>query len=152
MISDYAMLYINVKNWMSVGKSISFFQKSDTNLSNSKIVHFLLNQSLRSAKKYLSLVSGADRKICFFWSLFGITWHFIWWQSVTRQYEKMLICSGISVVIFRVVMSDDPKYHNWNAWTTVELQWLEHRWLVYHGCFELAFECLGKNPIAADLG
>ena len=34
---------------------------------------------------------------------------------------------------------------------TVELQWLEHRWLVYHGFFELVLESLGKNPIAADI-
>ena len=26
--------------------------------------------------------------------------------------------------------------------STVELQWLEHRWLVYHGLFELIFETL----------
>ena len=32
---------------------------------------------------------------------------------------------------------------------TVELQWLKHRWLIYHGCFELALESLAKNPIAA---
>ena len=30
--------------------------------------------------------------------------------------------------------------------TTVELQWL-----VYHGCFELILESLGKNLIAADI-
>ena len=35
--------------------------------------------------------------------------------------------------------------------TTVELQWLEHYWLVYHGCFELVLESLGRNLIAADL-
>ena len=35
---------------------------------------------------------------------------------------------------------------------TVELQWLEHWRLVYHGCFELILESLGKKPIAADLG
>ena len=34
---------------------------------------------------------------------------------------------------------------------TVELRWLEHRWLVYHGYFELVLESLGKNPIAADI-
>ena len=28
---------------------------------------------------------------------------------------------------------------------TVELQWLEHRWLVYHGYFELVLESLGKK-------
>ena len=35
--------------------------------------------------------------------------------------------------------------------STVELQWLEHRWLVYYGCFELVLESLGKHPIAADI-
>ena len=34
----------------------------------------------------------------------------------------------------------------------LELQWLEHWWFVYHGCFELILESLGKKPIAADLG
>ena len=34
---------------------------------------------------------------------------------------------------------------------TVELQWLEHRWLVYHGYFELVLETLGKKSIAADI-
>ena len=34
---------------------------------------------------------------------------------------------------------------------TVELQWLRHRWLVYHGCFELILESLGKNLLAADI-
>ena len=35
-----------------------------------------------------------------------------------------------------------------------KLQWFEHGWLIYHGCFELVFESLGKNsnPIATDLG
>ena len=35
---------------------------------------------------------------------------------------------------------------------TVELQWLEHWWLVYHACLKLIFESLGENPLAADLG
>ena len=34
---------------------------------------------------------------------------------------------------------------------TVKLQWLEHRWLVYHGYFELVLESLGKNYIAANI-
>ena len=34
----------------------------------------------------------------------------------------------------------------------VELQWLEHSWLVFHGCFELVLGFLGPNPIVADLG
>ena len=29
---------------------------------------------------------------------------------------------------------------------TVELRWLEHWWLVYHGCFELVLESLEKIP------
>ena len=35
---------------------------------------------------------------------------------------------------------------------TVELQWLEHYWPVYHGCFKLVLVPLGKTPISADLG
>ena len=34
---------------------------------------------------------------------------------------------------------------------TVELQWLEHGWLVYHVYFELDFESIGKNSIDADI-
>ena len=30
--------------------------------------------------------------------------------------------------------------------STVYLQWLEHCWLVYQGCFELVLEFLGKIP------
>ena len=37
-------------------------------------------------------------------------------------------------------------------WYTVELQWLEHWWLVYHGWFELILGSLGTNSIVADLG
>ena len=33
-----------------------------------------------------------------------------------------------------------------NITSTVELQWLEHGWLVWHGCFELVLESLGKHP------
>ena len=33
----------------------------------------------------------------------------------------------------------------------VELQWLEHRCLVYHICFELVLEALAEKPIAADI-
>ena len=34
---------------------------------------------------------------------------------------------------------------------TVELQLLEHWWLVYHGCFELVLGSLETNTIVADL-
>ena len=36
--------------------------------------------------------------------------------------------------------------------STVELQWLEHWWLVYHGCFELVLESIGINRLVANLG
>ena len=39
-----------------------------------------------------------------------------------------------------------------SLWNTVEIQWLEHWWLVYHGCFELVLVSLGKHPLAANLG
>ena len=38
-----------------------------------------------------------------------------------------------------------------NTPNTVKPQWLEHRWLVYHGYFELVLESIGKNPIDADI-
>ena len=41
---------------------------------------------------------------------------------------------------------------SYNKLNTVELQWLEYRWLVYHGCFELVLESLGITHLAADLG
>ena len=34
--------------------------------------------------------------------------------------------------------------HSNHSRNTVELQWLEHRWLVYHGLFDLIFESLRK--------
>ena len=34
----------------------------------------------------------------------------------------------------------------------VELQWLEHWWRVYHGCFKLVLESLGKTSSHADFG
>ena len=35
---------------------------------------------------------------------------------------------------------------------TIELQWLEHCKLVYHGYFELVAGSTGKHPLATDLG
>ena len=46
----------------------------------------------------------------------------------------------------------DAIYIKFQWFTTVELRWLEHWWLVYHGCFELIPKSLGKNPLAADMG
>ena len=49
---------------------------------------------------------------------------------------------GICIICIIVLLLD---------FTTVELQWLEHRWLVYHGYFKLVLESLGNIPIAADI-
>ena len=35
--------------------------------------------------------------------------------------------------------------------STVELQWLKHWWLVYHGYFDSVLESITRNPIAADI-
>ena len=50
----------------------------------------------------------------------------------------------------REQMVEQPQASTVGPWpaifqTTVELQWLEHRWLVYHGCFELVLESLGNK-------
>ena len=45
----------------------------------------------------------------------------------------------------------EERFDNQGKVITVDLQWLEHWWLVYNGCFELVLESLG-NQIAADLG
>ena len=60
-------------------------------------------------------------------NFYGIEWH---------QVKKDLLAC---------VNCEDSDQH------TVELKWLEHWWLVYHDCFELVLESLGKNLIAADL-
>ena len=38
-----------------------------------------------------------------------------------------------------------------NSTTSIKLQWLEHRWLVYRGYFEIVLEFLGKHHIVADI-
>ena len=42
-------------------------------------------------------------------------------------------------------LNEGPVYLLDKILYTVELQWLEHWWLVYHGCFEHVLESLGKN-------
>ena len=49
---------------------------------------------------------------------------------------------------FFVFFYEFAGYGYWSYFlSTVELQWLEHWWLVYHGCFELVLESLGKIPL-----
>ena len=55
---------------------------------------------------------------------------------------------------WKLVLINDEQFdfHSTSCFPyTVDLQWLEHRWLVYHGYFELVLESIGKNPIAADI-
>ena len=47
---------------------------------------------------------------------------------------------------FAWAMFYDLKYRPTADLNTVELQWLEHWWILYHGCFELVLESLGKIP------
>ena len=49
---------------------------------------------------------------------------------------------------FKLKWIDETQTHGWLNYgtfrSTVELQWLEHRWLVYHRYFELILESLGN--------
>ena len=60
--------------------------------------------------------------------------------------NQVMSCPG-TVAPLNQTRLDKTLFHR----CTVELQWLEHRWLVYHGYFELVLESMGKNPIAADI-
>ena len=54
----------------------------------------------------------------------------------------------------KILKTGTPKIitHIVFEWNTVELQWLEHWWLVYHGYFELVPGFLRKrSPTAADI-
>ena len=75
-----------------------------------------------------------------------------------------MVCPPVQEIIHSLKLADyllvqvnKPWYNYYlkqvciSSLTVVELQWLEHCWLVYHGCFELMLESLGKNPMAADL-
>ena len=54
----------------------------------------------------------------------------------------------VHLQVFHILNRNQQRHIKTN---TVELQWLEHRWLIYHGYFELALESLGKNHKAADM-
>ena len=55
-------------------------------------------------------------------------------------------------IVINIKRYRDRKLHSRHSdCSTVELQWLEHRWLVYHGYFELVLESQGKKNIAADI-
>ena len=72
-------------------------------------------------------------------------------RMVPELYYFKFICELILLNLHTNVNYDDILDKFAFQLCTVELQWLEHRWLIYHGCFEHVLESLGKNPIAADI-
>ena len=48
------------------------------------------------------------------------------------------------VISLYTIVANAPYWIN-TLGHTLELRWLEHCWLVYHGCFELFLESLGKK-------
>ena len=60
------------------------------------------------------------------------------------SYDEIVVGPGQPLQQYFVEGGGKPSYVN-----TVELQWLENRWLIYHGYFELVLESIGNNPIAA---
>ena len=75
----------------------------------------------------------------------------MYFDTIFNIFNYHLLC-------FLLLFVFNSNKHDCGTWApllqlvTVELQWLEHWWLVYHGYFELVLESLGKNPLAADLG
>ena len=74
-------------------------------------------------------------------AMFGLCVKGVVIPTVARTAGIIQMCSGMVWFLPFFTLNLNP----------VELQWLEHWWLVYHGCFELVLESLWKNPIAADL-
>ena len=71
-------------------------------------------------------------------------------METENQVQVFLVNESVKASACLVNISGQNRYSVVHS--TVELQWLEHLWLVYHSCFELILESLGKTPIAADLG
>ena len=65
------------------------------------------------------------------------------------RYDFGLHCIFDSFTLYSKKPEPDPTCNS--DISTVELQCLKHRWLVYHGYFELVIDSLTKNPIAADI-
>ena len=63
------------------------------------------------------------------------------YNSTGSYYRHFDVDVGIDAGILKLCVK---------VFTTVELQWLEHRWLVYHGCFELILESHGKRSHRGD--
>ena len=56
------------------------------------------------------------------------------------QFDYIEVCICFVEIVSKVY----GEGHDTRYMYTVELQWLEHRWLIYHGHFKLAVESLAK--------
>lgn len=89
------------------------------------------------------------------------------WNCVVKRNQPLLVWLINGKILCLIWFTGDPmifviKIQNKDAarwpWprihehgNTVELRWLEHWWLAYHGCFEHVNESPGNTPITADI-
>ena len=87
------------------------------------------------------------------------------WHPINRNYVNNINCSyhEANTILWKLSCSKRWRLYQKGCLFTMnthlmvysvctrELQWLEHWWLIYHGCFELVLGSLGTNPIVADL-
>ena len=66
-----------------------------------------------------------------------------------KYQDEQFYTNGIQKKVEWLISNLYPKLvQDWLSFSskyTVELQWLEHGWLVYYGCFELVLESLGPK-------
>ena len=62
------------------------------------------------------------------------------------------VFTEIASILWTILVQSPNHLSIPNRLDTVELQWLEHLWLVYHGYFELVLGSLETNPIVTNLG
>ena len=88
-------------------------------------------------------------------------------QTISRLDLSYLAQRLMGIIQILIKMSErcpnENFQHSTNQWglfatmlhykkqRTVELQWLKHRWLVYHGYFELVLVSLETFPITGDI-
>ena len=78
------------------------------------------------------------------WDVKSGSAHILLWEdprSIREAWRRILVGDNARPNCAHVT---NPNYSR----TSVTQHW----WRVYHGCFELVIESLGKSPIAADLG
>ena len=66
------------------------------------------------------------------------------WSPLSDRFQRISVCTVYPDDLSENLGSLRQMFLPGQFSGTVELQWLEHWWLVYHGCFELVLESLGK--------